>query len=88
MAPHSSTLAWKITWMEEPGGLQSVGHRVGHDWSDLAAAAAAAATYNLGFPDGSVIKRICPANVGNPSSIPGSGRSPGEGNATHSSILV
>ena len=25
MAPHSSTLAWKITWMEEPGGLQSMG---------------------------------------------------------------
>ena len=90
MAPHSSTLAWKIPWMEEPGGLQSMGsrkarhdwatslslftfmhwrrkwqptpvflpgesqgrgslvgcqtsmgsHRVGHDWSDLAAAAA------------------------------------------------
>ena len=32
MAPHSSTLAWKIPWMEEPGGLQSVGLlRVGHD---------------------------------------------------------
>ena len=32
MAPHSSTLAWKIPWMEEPGGLQSVGSlRVGHD---------------------------------------------------------
>ena len=30
MAPHSSTLAWKIPWMEEPGGLQSMGsHRVG-----------------------------------------------------------
>ena len=91
MAPHSSILAWKIPWMEEPGGLQSMGtwsrtrlsnftftfhshalekemathsgilawripgteepgrlpslgsHRVGHDWSDLAAAAAAAA---------------------------------------------
>ena len=89
MAPHSSTLAWKIPWMEEPGGLQSIGvakswpqlsyfpftfhfhalekemathssvlawripgtgepsglssmgsHRVRHDWSDLAAAAA------------------------------------------------
>ena len=40
VAPHSSTLAWKIPWMEEPGGLQSMGsHRVGHDWSDLAAAA-------------------------------------------------
>ena len=32
MAPHSSTLAWKITWMEEPGGLQSMGSlRVRHD---------------------------------------------------------
>ena len=89
MAPHSSTLAWKMPWMEEPGRLQSMGllesdmteqlhfhfslsctgegngnplqcsylenprdvgawwaailgsHRVGHDWSDLAAAAAA-----------------------------------------------
>ena len=36
MAPHSSTVAWKIPWMEEPGRLQSMGsHRVGHDWSDL-----------------------------------------------------
>jgi len=42
MAPHSSTLAWKIPWAEEPGRLQSMGsHRVGHDGSDLAAAAAA-----------------------------------------------
>ena len=32
MAPHSSTLAWKIPWMEEPGGLQAMGSlRVGHD---------------------------------------------------------
>ena len=41
MASHSSTVAWKVPWMEEPGRLQSMGsHRVGHDWSDLAAAAA------------------------------------------------
>ena len=33
MAPHSSTLAWKIWWMEEPGRLQSMGlRRVRHDW--------------------------------------------------------
>ena len=33
MVPHSSTLAWKIPWTEEPGGLQSMGSlRVGHDW--------------------------------------------------------
>ena len=88
MATHSSTLAWKIPWMEEPGGLQSMGsrlsdfpftfhfhalekemathssvlawripgpaepgrlpsmglHRVGHDWSNLAAAAATSST--------------------------------------------
>ena len=34
MAPHSSPLAWKIPWMEEPGGLQSTGSlRVRHDWA-------------------------------------------------------
>ena len=34
MAPHSSTLAWKIPWMEEPGRLQSMWSiRVGHDWA-------------------------------------------------------
>ena len=34
MAPHSSTLAWKIPWTEEPGGLQSMGSlRVRHDWA-------------------------------------------------------
>ena len=39
MATHSSVLAWRIPWIEEPGGLPSMGsHRVGHDWSDLAAA--------------------------------------------------
>ena len=42
MVPDSSTLAWKIPWMREPGGLPSLGsHRVRHDYSDLAAAAAA-----------------------------------------------
>ena len=34
MAPHSSTLAWKIPWMEEPGRVHSMGSlRVGHDWA-------------------------------------------------------
>ena len=42
MATHSSVLAWRISGMGEPGGLPSMGsHRVGHDCSDLAAAAAA-----------------------------------------------
>ena len=42
MATHSSVLAWRIPGTGEPGGLPSMGsHRVGHDWSDLAAVAAA-----------------------------------------------
>ena len=41
MTTHSSVLAWRIPGMVEPGGLPSMGsHRVGHNWSDLAAAAA------------------------------------------------
>ena len=44
MVTHSSVLAWRILGMGEPSGLPSMGsHRVRHDWSDLAAAAAAAA---------------------------------------------
>jgi len=47
MASHSSVLAWRIPGTGEPGGLPSLGsHRVGHDWSDLAAAAAT----SLGTP--------------------------------------
>ena len=43
LATHSSILAWRIPGTEEPGGLPSLGsHRGGHDWRDLAAAAAAA----------------------------------------------
>ena len=48
MATHSSVLAWRIPGMGEPGGLPNMGsHRVGHDWSDLAAAAAASPTKPL-----------------------------------------
>ena len=43
MATHFSVLAWRIPGTTDSGGLPSMGsHRVGHDWSDLAAAAAAA----------------------------------------------
>ena len=46
MATHSRVLAWRIRGMGEPGGLPSMGsHRVGHDWSDLAAAAVEWYTY-------------------------------------------
>ena len=42
-AAHSSFIAWRIPGMGEPGGLPSMGlHRVGHNWSDLAVAAAEA----------------------------------------------
>ena len=51
MATHSRVLAWRIPGMAGPGGLPSMGsHRVGHDWSDLAAAAA---TTDMGFLDSS-----------------------------------
>ena len=45
MAPHSSTLAWKIPWTEEPGRLQSMGSlRVGHDLSIKSPLGTSAAT--------------------------------------------
>ena len=48
MATHSSVLAWGIPGTGEPGGLPSMrSHRVGHDWSDLAAAAATKTVTNL-----------------------------------------
>ena len=48
MATHSSVLAWRIPGSAEPGGLLSMGsHRVGHDWRDLAAAAAAWSPYSV-----------------------------------------
>ena len=48
MATHSSVLVWRIPGTGEPSGLPSVGsHRVGHNWSDLAVAAAAVSIYWL-----------------------------------------
>ena len=54
MATHSSVLAWRIPGTGEPGGLPSLGsHRVRHDWSNLAAAAAMQETWvqSLGRED-------------------------------------
>ena len=49
MATHSSVLAWRVPGTGKPHGLPSMGsHRVGHDWSDLAAAAAASSFYRWG----------------------------------------
>ena len=62
MSTHSSVLAWRIPGMGEPGGLPSMGsHRVGHDWRDLAAAAAAecllySRNYTVCFSDISLFK--------------------------------
>ena len=48
MATHSNDLAWRIPGTGEPGGLPSMGsHRVRHDWSDLAAAAALSVLISL-----------------------------------------
>ena len=67
MATHSSVLAWRIPRTREPGRLPSVGsHRVGHNWSDLAAAAAD----HIDFPAGPGVK-TSPSMAGSVGSIPG-----------------
>ena len=68
MATHSSVLGWRIPGTAEPGGLLSMGsHRVGHDWSDLAAAAAPAirppqklSPPKLPLPETLPVTRSCP----------------------------
>ena len=75
MATHSSNLAWEIPWSEDPGGLQSMGlQRVRQDL-----VTEHTACVNFLFPGGSEVKNL-PANAGDLGLIPGSGRSPGEGN--------
>ena len=67
MATHFSVLAWRIPGME-PGGLPSMAsHRVGHDWSDLAAAAGGTSGKESAYQEG------------DPGLIPGLERSPGGG---------
>ena len=58
MATHSSVLAWRIPRTGEPGGLPSLGsHRVGYDWSNLAAAAAKSECCTLKFLE--IINFLC-----------------------------
>ena len=84
MATHSSTLAWRIPWREEPGRLLSMGsQRVGHD----SATSLHFTRLPRGFPGGSVVKKL-PANKGELGSIPASGKSLEKEVATHSSILA
>ena len=90
MATHSSTLAWKIPWTEEPGRLQSMGsQRVGHDWATNPCYYywvqkapdeddSCPISLLLPFPCGSAGKEAA-CNVGDLGSISGLGRSPGEG---------
>ena len=76
MATHSSVLAWRIPGIGEPGELLSMGsHRVRHDWSHLAAAAATIS----GFP-GSASSRESACKCTDVDLIPGLGRSPEIGN--------
>ena len=86
MATHSNVLAWRIPGMTEPGGLPSMrSHRVGHDWSNLAAAVVyhiikhTSPFFSQDFPGGSDGKSSA-YNAGDPGSIPRLGRSSGEGN--------
>ena len=76
MATDSSILAWRIPGMEEPGGLPSMGsHRVGHDWCNLAAAAADL----MGVSQMALVVKNLPANEGDvrdAGPIPGLGRFP------------
>ena len=70
-ATHSSILAWSIPWTEEPRGLQSTRSlRVGHDWSDLAAAVAKSLQSCptlcdpiVGSPPGSLVPGILQARI-------------------------
>ena len=75
MAPHSSILAGRIPWTEEPDGLQSMGsHESGMTWR----LSHQTSNQLSGFPGGSVGKNP-PAEAGGPGLIPGLGMSPGEG---------
>ena len=63
MATHSSIFAWRIPWTEEPGGLQSLGHKLSDMTDQLTL---------WGFSGGTDNKESA-CNVGDPSLIPGSG---------------
>ena len=87
MVTHSSIFAWRIPWTEEPTRLQSIeSQRVGHRWATNTHTHTHTHTEEMGFPGGSDRKESA-CNIGDPGSIHGLGRSPGEGN-THSHILA
>ena len=64
MAPHSSTLAWKIPWMEKPGRLQTMGsQRIGHDF-----------TFTFTFPSHALEKEMATHSSVLAWRIPGTGK--------------
>ena len=68
VAPHSSTLAWKIPWTEERGGLQSMGSlRVGHDW----VTSLSLFTFIIGEGNGSPLQCSCLENPGDGGAVYG-----------------
>ena len=84
MVTHTGVLVWEIPWTEEPGRLQSKGHkRVRHNWNNLACKGNLTVLSNpiigwKGLPGSSDGKESA-CNAGDPGSYPGSERSPGEG---------
>ena len=78
MATHSSILAWRSPSTEEPDGLQFWGHKA-LDMTEQLNTAHIYIYVSEGFPGGSEVKASA-SNERDPSSIPGLGRSPGEGN--------
>ena len=79
MAIHSSILAWRIPWKEEPSGLQSMGlQRIRHN--EATNTFILSTRYKGGFPRGASGKEFCLQNAGDMGSIPGLVRSPGGGN--------
>ena len=81
MATHSGILAWRIPWTEETGGLQSTGSQEldTTEHQHQSTQMRILSLFTRGFP-GSSDGKVSAYNVGDLGSIPGSGRSPGEGN--------
>ena len=90
MATHPSILAWRIPKTQEPGRIQSRGGKESHTTEWLTQSLSLPGSLQ-GFPGGTEVKNL-PVKAGdggdNRHSIPGSGRSAGEENGTHSSILA
>ena len=92
MATHSSTLAWKIPWTEEPGRLPSTGsQRVGHDGATSVSFPFPSPLCNQKASQVAPVVKNPAANAGDlrdPGSIPEWGRSPGGGHGNRSSIVA